>query len=76
MNPNEPRSDMDIISIIGLLISLKNLDLNISQEDFQRTANILDSRINKHLQTQDDKLDYIISSLDHITELLEGLQHE
>lgn len=70
MNDNQyVMSDMDIISFVSLLISLKNLDLNISQEDFQRTAGILDSHINKHLETQDQKLD-------HIIELLEGIKNE
>lgn len=66
MNDNRQMSDMDIISFVSFLISLKNLDLNISQEDFQKTANTLDSRINKHLEIQDQKLDRIIELLEEI----------
>ena len=42
----ENLNDLDIISILGFLITLKNLDLNLSQEDFQKAANALDSDIN------------------------------
>ena len=62
----ENLNDLDIISILGFLITLKNLDLNLSQEDFQKAANALDSDINQHLRIQDQKIDYIIELLEEI----------
>ena len=63
---NKQLSELDIISVLGFLITLKNLDLNLSQEDFQKTANALDSDINQHLKIQDQKIDYIIELLEEI----------
>ena len=63
---NKQLSELDIISVLGFLITLKNLDLNLSQEDFQKTANALDSDINEHLKIQDQKIDYIIELLEEI----------
>ena len=57
-------SQMDIISVIGLLISLKNLDLNLSQDDFQNVTSKIYTDIQNHLKEQDRKIDYIISLLE------------
>ena len=64
---------MDIISIVSFCVGLQNLDMNISQEDMQRTAehldrilreNILD--IHEHLSVQDAKLNLIMSRLEKL----------
>lgn len=57
-------TQMDIISVIGLLISLKNLDLNLSQDDFQKVTSKIYTDVQNHLREQDRKMDYIISLLE------------
>lgn len=56
---------------MSFIIGLKNLDLNISQDDLQRTSKQLDhhlvqaiSDIHDHLRKQDEKIDYIINLLE------------
>lgn len=64
--------DMNLLSFINFCVGLKNLDLNISQDDLQRTSKILDDhlkesieKIQNHLEIQDQKIDYIISLLEN-----------
>ena len=64
MNDQNNISQMDIISVIGLLISLKNLDLNLSQDDFQNITSKIYTDVQNHLKEQDRKMDYIISLLE------------
>ena len=61
---------IDLISIVSFCVGLQNLDLNIAQEDLDNQTQELDRRlhevvndIHRHLQTQDTKIDYIISKL-------------
>lgn len=63
--------DMNLLSFINFCVGLKNLDLNISQDDLQRTSKALDDhlkesieKIQNHLEIQDQKIDYIISLLE------------
>lgn len=63
--------DMNLLSFINFCVGLKNLDLNISQDDLQRTSKVLDDhlkesieKIQNHLEIQDQKIDYIISLLE------------
>ena len=63
-------SFIDIISILSFVISLENLEENMTQSDKQELQNDLAdkadkllSEIHKHLETQDQKLDYIISQI-------------
>jgi hypothetical protein len=65
---------LDIISIASFVISLQNLDLNLTQEDIDNATADLDARVNNrlalaldeihnHLKIQDNKLDYIMEVL-------------
>lgn len=63
---------LDIITIVGFIVGLQNLDLNIAQEDLDNQTQELDARlhrvvddIHKHLQMQDDKIDRILEELRH-----------
>lgn len=63
--------DMNLLSFINFCVGLKNLDLNVSQDDLQRISGILDKhitesieKIQNHLEIQDQKIDYIISLLE------------
>lgn len=64
MGDQNSLTQMDIISVIGLLISLKNLDLNLSQDDFQKVTSKIYKDVHDHLQEQDEKIDYIIKLLE------------
>lgn len=75
MNENRMLNDLDIISILSFGIALKNLDLNISQNDLQQIAKALDqdliralAGIHEHLQKQDAKIDYILDLLEEKNE--------
>ena len=72
---NNSLNAMDILNVLSFYISLKNLDLNISQSDLQEETKRLDKQvdekvraalieIHEHLEMQDKKLDYIISLLE------------
>ena len=65
---------LDMLSILSFMISCKNLDLNISQEDIAKTAHEIntegDKRIERvleeihgHLSVQDTKLNIIMEEL-------------
>lgn len=63
---------LDTISIISFCIGLKNLDLNIAQEDLDNQTQELDVRlhkavndIHKHLQEQDAKINKILEVINH-----------
>jgi hypothetical protein len=69
-NQRNQLSLLDAISIVSFLISLKNLDLNISQDDLQKAESELtqglDDKINelhRHLAVQDEKLNIILGIL-------------
>ena len=64
--------DMNLLSFINFCVGLKNLDLNVSQDDLQRTSKELDNHlanalkdIHEHLKMQDQKIDYIIELLEN-----------
>lgn len=61
---------LDVISIVSFIVGLQNLEMNITQEDMQRTTKKLDAslrreveEIHRHLQEQDNKIDEILSTL-------------
>lgn len=63
---------LDLITIVGFIVGLRNLDLNIAQEDLDNQTQELDARlhrvvdeIHKHLQRQDEKIDQILEGLRH-----------
>ena len=61
---------LDLLNILSFFLALKNLDLNVDQnymQDVQQKFNdqissVVD-QIHAHLQTQDDKIDEILSIL-------------
>ena len=64
---------LDIISIASFLISLQNLDLNVSAEDIGKTSNEIIERLEKdiddihgHLSVQDAKLNVIMNRLEDL----------
>lgn len=64
---------IDVLSVLSFLISVKNLDLNLTQNDKQdlmeelnkKTSTLLDE-IHGHLTTQDEKLDTILEVLKNV----------
>lgn len=65
---------IDILSILSFVIGLKNLDLNIDQNDMNAQTRDIDERANKlvsmaiaeihaHLEMQDKKMDKIMEVL-------------
>ena len=71
---SERLSFLDIISVMSFVISLQNLDLNVSQNDFQEATAKLDAKVDErvdfalkeihsHLQNQDKKIDKILEGL-------------
>ena len=69
---NEQLTLLDVISILSFLIGLENLDMNITQEDMQKSAGQLDAvlrekveEIHAHLEEQDRKIDEILRRLSH-----------
>ena len=68
---------LDIISVMSFCIALQNLDLNISQEDIQKSSSELEEAVNKrleqaladihgHLSVQDTKLNLILNKLEEL----------
>lgn len=68
---------LDIISIMSFCIALENLDLNISQEDIQKSSREIEKAVNErlekaladihgHLSVQDTKLNIIMERLDNL----------
>ena len=63
---------LDTISIISFCIGLKNLDLNITEQDITNQTQELDEKlrdvvddIHRHLKAQDAKIDKILEVLNH-----------
>lgn len=63
---------IDIINILDFILGLKNLDMNITQNDMQELQsrfntdiNEVVSQIHQHLQEQDDKIDEILKILNN-----------
>ena len=61
---------LDCISLMGFIVGLQNLDLNITQEDFQDASRRIDARledvlsqIHEHLEAQDAKINRILEVL-------------
>lgn len=68
-------SFLDLISIISFCIALENLDMNITQEDMQKSEEKLDKalrynveEIHEHLEIQDEKINKILEVLQNGTE--------
>lgn len=72
---NNGLKPLDILNVLSFYISLKNLDLNVTQTDLQNETKRLDKVVDKkvqlalkeihtHLQIQDQKLNYIIDLLE------------
>ena len=68
---------LDIISIMSFCIALQNLDLNISQEDIQKSSAEIEKAVNDrlekaledihgHLSVQDTKLSIILNKLEEM----------
>ena len=47
---------LDVITLIGFIIGLENLDMNISQTDLQEETNRLDKKV-------DEKIQYLLSEI-------------
>ena len=61
---------LDIVTLISFIVGLQNLDMNITQDDMQRSTEKLDralrenvSDIHSHLEEQDMKLDLILGEI-------------
>lgn len=68
---------LDIISIMSFCIALQNLDLNISQDDIQKSSAQIEKAVNDrlekaledihgHLSVQDTKLSIILNKLEEL----------
>ena len=69
-NINNQLSMIDILSVLSFIISVINLDENLSQSDKQDLQNDLSNKIEKvineihgHLEQQDIKLDNILKEV-------------
>lgn len=61
---------LDILTLMSFVISLENLDLNVTQEDAQNLEKNMDEKMNRllneihaHLKAQDKKIDEILKGL-------------
>lgn len=70
MNDDVQFGFLDIITLLGFVISVENLNQNLSQNDKQDLQNDLSEKserilneIHKHLQDQDEKLNRIMEIL-------------
>ena len=71
MNERNQLDLMDILNVLSFYIGLLNLQENLTQSDKQdlmhefdtQTATIL-KEIHKHLEVQDNKIDYILKRLE------------
>ena len=77
MSDNNQLEFLDVLSILSFLISVRNLDLNVSQEDIAKQANRISEQADKrlhevleeihgHLSVQDSKLNIIMEQLEEI----------
>lgn len=71
MNENKQLTFMDVLSIISFAITLKNLNLNLAQEDLDNQTQELDKKLKSvvdnihfHLQEQDEKINKILKELE------------
>lgn len=69
-NYNNQFSFLDILNVMSFIISLKNLQENMTHTDqqklmqqFSSVADTLLKEIHQHLQEQDDKIDIILQKL-------------
>ena len=70
MNDDVQFGFLDIITLLGFIISVENLNQNLSQNDKQDLQNDLSEKserildeIHRHLQDQDEKLNRIMEIL-------------
>lgn len=54
---------MDLLNILSLYISIKNLDLNLSQDTAGKMLDMAVQDIHAHLQEQDKKIDLILKQI-------------
>ena len=54
---------LDILSVASFIIGLENLNMNITQEDVQATADKILKEVHSHLEAQDKKIDRILEVL-------------
>lgn len=77
MNDQGQLEFLDILSILSFLISVKNLDLNVSQEDIAKQAKKLSEQADKrtqkvleeihgHLSVQDSKLNILMEQMEEL----------
>lgn len=71
LNDNENLGFLDIINIIGFVIGVANYNENLNQTDKQELMHKLDkqtsellSHLNAHLESQDEKIDKILTMLE------------
>lgn len=69
---NENLDFLDIITLLGFIVSVENLNANLTQNDKQDLQNDLSEKADKilneihtHLEEQDKKIDYIIERLNN-----------
>lgn len=60
---NGQMSFMDALSIVSFLIGLANYGENVDQGQMQETVSKAVEEVHKHLQTQDQKIEEILSIL-------------
>lgn len=73
MNERNQLDLMDILNVLSFYIGLLNLQENLTQSDKQdlirqfdtQTATIL-KELHKHLEVQDNKIDYILKRLEEM----------
>lgn len=54
---------MDLLNILSLYISIKNLDLNLSQDTAGKMLDAAVQDVHAHLQEQDKKIDLILKQI-------------
>ena len=63
-NQNGPMGFMDALAMVSFMIGLANYSENVDQSQLQDTLAVAMSEIHGHLQTQDLKIDHILSLLE------------
>lgn len=64
MPNNEQLSFLDVITIISFIIGVANYNENVSQGVMQDAIEKAVDDIHKHLQEQDEKIDWILTMLE------------
>lgn len=54
---------LDIITIVGFMINIQNYGKNVDQNRLQEVMNAAVNDIHQHLETQDAKIEAILSTL-------------